>query len=261
MDNTLKVLLKEKIKLEPKFLCKKYHIEILKKLKEKVEGKCTKHGYIEEDSIEIYKITPGVIDIASLCGMIIYDVYFNAKLCNPVIGNIIKAHVKNTNRFGVLLEAKPVMDIIIAKNSINIQSEIDLETVKIDQELTIEIIGKKFELGDKRITIIGKVIKDVVLPVKKLSSATVLDENSDVEEDENAEIIEDEDEDAEIIEDEDEIIEEEEEPEDEEDAESIVGGVAITSGDFDIFDDEEGGEAENDEFWESDEGGEYDNDD
>jgi DNA-directed RNA polymerase subunit E'/Rpb7 len=246
MENTLKVLLKEKIKLEPKYLIKKYAIEILNRLKNKVEGKCSKHGYIKEESIEIYKITPGVIELSSLSGMIIYDVYFYAELCNPVIGNIVKGIVKNTNRFGILVESPPVMDIIIAKNSVNIQSEIDLEDVRIDQELTIEIMGKKFELNDKRITIIGRIVKDIK-PITKPSEIELDINNSDDEAEEEVEVDESEEEEE----------EEEIEVEAEEEEEESIGGSA----EFDIFDDSVEGDPQYEIFEDDQNEMEYENDD
>lgn len=249
-NNTLKVLLKDKIKLEPKYLTSKYYIEILKRLKEKLEGKCSKHGYIKTDSIEIHKILPGVIELSSLSGMTIYDIYFNAELCNPVIGNIVKGVVKNTNRFGILVESPPVMDIIIAKNSVNIQSDINLEDIKIDQELTIEIMGKKYELGDKRISVIGRVVKEAKIPEKAQSSSILLDVNS--EDDEVESFNEESNDDEESI---DESINEEEEEDIE--ADDVIDKEG---GEFDIFNDDDGG-GDDYEIFASEDEGEYENDD
>lgn len=54
-----------------------------------------------------------------------------------------------------------ILEIIIAKNSVNIQSDINLESLKIGDELKIELIGKKFELGEKKMLGIGRVVKDI----------------------------------------------------------------------------------------------------
>ena len=260
MDNTVHVLLKDRIKLEPRFLAKKYNLEVLKRLKDKVEGKCSKHGYIKENSIEIYKIAPGMIETASLNGIAIFEVYFYADICNPSIGSIVKGVVKNINRFGILIESPPILDIIVAKNSVNIQSEIDLEDIKIEQELLIEIIGKKYELGDKRISIVGRVIKDTV--VKKLPSAL----SPENEESEDEDIIAEPELDEEEAEAEEEVEAEEEEEieaeiEVEADAEaegSVAGGSA---NDFNIFNDEDEDGNEYEIFDSSDDGEDYENDD
>jgi DNA-directed RNA polymerase subunit E'/Rpb7 len=165
-----KTLLKERIKLEPRYLTSTFKDELLNRLKLKVEGICTKHGFISKNSIEIYKVAPGIVEIASLNGNVVYDVYFYGNVCNPLIGSIIKSvKVVNLNRFGILAEARfagdkyasSILEIIIAKNSVNIVSEIDLESIKIDDDINIEVVGKKFNIGDRKISIIGKIVKDV----------------------------------------------------------------------------------------------------
>lgn len=170
-----RVLCKESIKLEPKFINNAKN-ELEKKLKTKIEGICSKHGYIKHNSIQIHKIAPGCIELSTLAGNIIYDIYFYADICNPLLGTCLKSKITNINRFGILSEAGyihngeliTVLEIIIAKNSIHVQSEIDLDSLKIGDEIRIEIIGKKFELGEKKISAIGRAIKNI----KDLSTKT-----------------------------------------------------------------------------------------
>lgn len=164
-----RVLLHERIKLEPKYITVSFKDEVLNRLRQKVEGICSKHGYIRKNSIELHKVTPGVVEIASLNGSAVYDVYFHADVCNPLVGSVVRsAKVVNMNRFGILAEARipedryanSVLGIIIAKNSVNIVSEIDLEAVKVGDEVNVEIVGKKYNLGDKKISVIGRVVKE-----------------------------------------------------------------------------------------------------
>lgn len=168
MDIFNRVLCKECIKLEPKFINKGFKTELLSRLKKRVEGVCSKHGFVKHDSIEIYKISPGTIELVTLSGNVVYDVYFYADICNPLVGNVVNAIVSNVNRFGILANVGysydgkevNVLDIIIAKNSVKIQSEIDLNVIKIGDELKLEILGNKLELGEKKISSIGRVVKD-----------------------------------------------------------------------------------------------------
>lgn len=168
MDVFNKTLCRECIKLEPRSISKSFKTEILQRLRTKVEGLCSKHGYIKKDSVEIHKIAPGSVELISLCGNVVYDVYFHAEVCNPLLGSVVKANITNINRFGILAEAgyadngsyQSVIEIIIAKNSINIQSDVNLEELKIGQEIRVEIIGRKFELGEAKISAVGRVIKE-----------------------------------------------------------------------------------------------------
>jgi DNA-directed RNA polymerase subunit E'/Rpb7 len=226
-----KILCKENIKLEPKFISRAFAIEVKKRLINKVEGKCTKHGYIKHNSVEIYKLTPGVVELISLAGHVVYTAYFYADVCNPMLGNFVKATISNINRFGILAEAGyylenqyiSVLEIIIAKNSINIQSDVDLESLKIGDEVKVEIIGKKFELGETKMSAIGKIINEIVK-----NNPKKIDNNGDNDEEEEEAYEEKSDDDD------DEEDEENENENDDDDDDEKQGG-----GSEDFFDDEE----------------------
>lgn len=169
-DIFVRVLLNEKIKLEPSFINKGFRDELVRRLKKKVEGVCSRHGYIKRGSIEIYKIAPGVVDVTSLNGYLIFNIHFYADICNPTLGCVVKCKVSNINKFGILAESgyhddekneyMNVLEMFIAKNSVNIASDVDLESIQIGQELFVEILGKKYELNDKKVTTIGRVVVD-----------------------------------------------------------------------------------------------------
>lgn len=164
-----RTLLNDHIKIHPKLIGKNTPTVTLEKLREKLEGKCSKHGYIKKDSIEIYKVSPGRIELVGLNGYAQYSIYFYAEVCNPLVGSIVKCTVANINKFGILAEAGfysnsefiNVLEIIIAKNSVNIVSDIDLEKIQIGDEIIVEILGKKYELESTKISIVGRVIKDI----------------------------------------------------------------------------------------------------
>lgn len=210
-DIFMKVLINEKVKLEPRYLNRNYKNELIKRLNEKLAGKCTRHGYIKKNSIEIYKITPGMIEMISLNGTVNYDIYFHAEVCNPMLGTMLNVKVINTNKFGILAESGytddetneflNIIEIIIAKNSVSIVSDTDLDNISKGDELKIEVIGKKYELNDKQIKIFGKIVVDT-----KKKTIIKNDQDDLVEDDEEEEFIDDidvevEDEEAEDIED------------------------------------------------------------
>jgi hypothetical protein len=103
------------------------------------------------------------------------------------------------NRFGILAEVRiaedhystSVLEIIIAKNSVSIVSDIDLDKIKIGDEVNIEVVGKKFNLGDKKISVIGKIVKEIKLEPVYLTKAKDDAESSD---EDVAEVVDDVDE-------------------------------------------------------------------
>lgn len=186
MDNIFyRVLLNDRVKVEPRYLSKDYRSHVQMKLKDVMEGKCTKHGYIKDGSIELYKVAPGNIELIGLNGDIIFDVYYYADVCNPLIGNVVKAVVSNVNKFGVLADVNGILEIVIAKNSVNIVHDtgVDLDNIKIGDEIFVEVIGKKFELYDKKISIVGKVVSSATQSTTK-PSRKVIKEDKEKEDDE-----------------------------------------------------------------------------
>jgi DNA-directed RNA polymerase subunit E'/Rpb7 len=171
-------LLQDKIKIPAKYLSKNRIEYILQKLKQN-ENKCSKHGFIKENSINISEISLGNIDYTGFQGSVIYNVKYKAKVCNPLIGSIINAHVDNINQFGLLCCVKNensnnnILEIIIPKKSINIRSDIDLDQFTIGDNITINLLGKKFHINDKSISGIGTVIQ-------KKSSVVKLDTNNSI---------------------------------------------------------------------------------
>jgi len=157
-DVYIRSLLVENIKLPANKINKQYKEVVLQELKSKVEGKCTKHGYIKQNSVEISSMQAGVVEMASLNGNMVFTVKFYADVCNPVVGSVVKCTVTNINNFGILAEVKPILEVIIAKNSVGIKSEVNLDEVQINDQVYVEVVGKKFELGDTRISIIGRII-------------------------------------------------------------------------------------------------------
>ena len=156
----------DKVKLTPKMVNNNVLSNILKVLKMKNEGKCSKHGYIKKNSIEIIHKSIGKVEMQSLHGYVIYDVHFRACVCNPVIGNYLECVVKKINNFGILCTSQihdnntmiDVLDIIIPKHSSSIQSNVNLHDITVNMNVIIEIVGKKYQLNKSTISVVGKII-------------------------------------------------------------------------------------------------------
>lgn len=241
----VKSLLTDKVKVSPKYLGNGTQNILLKHIQIKFEGKCSHHGYIRPGSISIYKYSMGKVVAVSLNGDISYNVQFYADVCNPSPGSVLKAKVVNTNKFGILAECSisykgnnvPVLEVIVLKNTGELPPDIDIESIKTNDMILIEVQGKKHTLNDKKISVVGKIVSN-----KNGNTKLEGEETDDAEEmnDEDDDIVpvgtDDDDEsedksDAEETEDEEEEPAEEEEEEEEEDEEEF----ASDGGDDDGF--------------------------
>jgi hypothetical protein len=152
------------IQLTPKELNKNFEQTILNKLKKNLENICSKHGYIKNNSIKIIRRSAGYFKEYHFNGYIAYDLACIAEICNPPQDSIIKCRVKAKNSLGVMAEGiyddNVVLDITVPKITSGIQSEINIESLNIGDEINVQVCGKKIMLYDTKISIIGKAIKD-----------------------------------------------------------------------------------------------------
>ena len=198
--------------LTPSEITKDFDSTILTKLKLNYENICSKYGYIKKDTIKIIKRSVGQLKKEHFNANMYFDIICIAEICNPAQGSIIKCKVKAKNSLGVLAEGYydniPILQIIIPKISAGIQSEINIDTIAIDDEIKIEVCGKKFSLFDKHISIIGRAIKSKPEFIKTaIPDATDDDDNETTENpDEIEEIYNESDKEEEEDDDDDEIV-------------------------------------------------------
>jgi len=232
--------------LTPNELNNNFENVILEKLKSTLENSCSKHGYIKKDSIKIIKRSTGYIKESHLNGNIAYDLCCIAEICNPIQDSVIKCVVKAKNNLGLraigMHEDMAILEVIIPKITSGIQSEINIDDVKIGDSVNVLVCGKKFTLYDKMISIVGKILKDKdeeIVVSDKEDDASSIDDDNDDDAHEGLDIID-------IDNEYDDIIEVEE---DDEEDNGSVKKINIKTKDKNGFDDEE----EEDELSEEDE--------
>lgn len=195
----------DNIKIHPKYIGKDIEKNVLRELKQRKEGICSDHGYIKKNSIRIIKISSGKVEMSTFHGYMNFMVKYSAMVCNPVKGNIVNAVVVNMNNFGILCSSfitedngskTPILEIIIPKHSLTIQSDVDLKnSVKINNEVKVQIVGKKYQLYNKKISIIGKIVKSNNVNVKLDDNIDLTQNIDDDEDDLELDISDDEEED------------------------------------------------------------------
>ena len=122
----------------------------------KIEGKCITEGYIKPNTIKIISYSSGLVDGSN----IIFDVVLECFVCYPTEGMIINCIIKNITKAGIraqtIEEPSPVIIFLAKEHHKNIKSFIDL---KPEDNIQIKVIGQRYELNDKYISIIGELIE------------------------------------------------------------------------------------------------------
>lgn len=155
---------KTQVQLKPNELDARMEEHILYKLQQQYEGICSRHGFVKPGSLKIVERSLGHLVKAHFNGHVRFELTVVAECCNPIEGMVVQATVKNKNQMGILAESLvmienawvPVLDIIIPKRTAGISSQIPLDTLSVGDTIQVEVLGKRFQLNDKKISIIGR---------------------------------------------------------------------------------------------------------
>ena len=240
-----KSLITRSVKLDINFIGKNIITTLLQKIKDEYEGKCVVEGYIQPGSCVIKGYSSGLLK----SNYVIYEVIFECLSCFPVQGMLIECVAINITKAGIRAEINtdkkpsPAVVFITRDHNYNID---EFSKIKEGDIFMARVIGQRFELNDKFVSIIAKLIsktkevyntqikkkpihlntsvskKDIldklvsVIPKVSIMPTNIEKETGDEEEDEKKDegeedVEEDNDDDDEEEEEEEEVEEEEEE--------------------------------------------------
>ena len=124
------------------------------KIKEKIEGKCIKEGYIKENSLRIITYSSGTLNNENVN----FTVMLECQVCNPVEDMVIKnCIVKNVSKGGIRaqLNTKKKSPFIIFIHRDHEYENDNFSMVKENDIIKARVIGTRFELNDPFISIIA----------------------------------------------------------------------------------------------------------
>jgi DNA-directed RNA polymerase subunit E'/Rpb7 len=128
---------------------------INKKIHDNYEGKCLVEGFIEKNSTKIVSHSSGLIQRGT---NITFVVVFECNVCFPVEGTLISCIAKNITKAGIRAESSDEMPspivVFIARDH-HYNSE-QFNEIKEGDKFTARVIGQRFELNDKYVSIIAE---------------------------------------------------------------------------------------------------------
>ena len=152
-------LLTRKIVLPITFIGKNIDEVIEEYIHNNFEGKCVVEGFIKPNSCKIIRYSSGTIERGN---NIVFEVVFECDVCFPVEGINISCVVKNVVKAGVRAESStdvpsPFIVFVAKDHHFNIQKFNDIQVGDI---INVRVIGQRFELNDKYVSIIGELVKE-----------------------------------------------------------------------------------------------------
>ena len=150
---------------------------IEKNISANYEGKCIVEGFIKPGSSKIITYSSGLIQRGI---NISFEVVFECEICFPVEGMLLHCIAKNITKAGIRAESadenpSPIVVFIAKDHHYNVGY---FSEIKEGDKFTASVIGQRFELNDKYISIIANLKKPKIEkePKKYSKPKIVIDE-------------------------------------------------------------------------------------
>tara|TARA_B100000902_G_scaffold370900_1_gene396412 strand:- start:1226 stop:1765 length:540 start_codon:yes stop_codon:yes gene_type:complete len=121
-----------------------------------IEGRCVVEGYVKPNTTKVISYSSGTIN----GDMVVFEVVFECEVSLPVEGMQISCVAKNITKAGIRAEAdeepNPIV-VFIARDHHHTMPYFS-EVVEEDR-IDIRVIGQRFELNDKYISVIAELIE------------------------------------------------------------------------------------------------------
>lgn len=158
------VMINRKIILEIAFIGDTLKSTLENVVKSQIEGLCINEGFVKPDSVRLLSYSSGILFGSN----VMFETVFECKVCCPVEGLLIECVTKNVTKAGIRAETndEPSPVVIFISRDHNYTSSY-FNNVKEDETITVRVIGQRYELNDKYISIIAEIIEPPEEKLKK----------------------------------------------------------------------------------------------
>lgn len=128
-----------------------------KELKERYEGKCIREGYVRPNTIKIIQFSSGICRGND----VVFDVLYQAFICYPMEGTKIVIEITNVTKAGIRGKSRDALspiDVFVARDH-HVNDE-NFNTLQIGNEVYVEIIGHRYEINDRTISVIAELLSE-----------------------------------------------------------------------------------------------------
>jgi DNA-directed RNA polymerase subunit E'/Rpb7 len=154
MDHT--ALFEEQVPLTPKDLrneIKSIDSLLEQKLQAKLEGRCSRHGYVLPGSIQILSRSMGIVEKGRFTGSVLFHVQAEGQVLNPPDGLVLEGEVVRKNKMGVYVNYKDAIRVIVPRDP-NIGND-EFEEISVGDTIKVEVKKSRFQVNDEYILSVG----------------------------------------------------------------------------------------------------------
>lgn len=149
-------IFEERIPLTPKDLRKDLdNIDaiLLEKLSGRLENKCSRHGFVKPDTMQILSRSMGYIENGRFTGDVVYHIQAQGKVYNPPTGFLLEGIVIRKNKMGMYVSFEDAIRIILPRD-LHLKNE-EFEEADIGSLVRVEIQKSRFQVNDPYILSVG----------------------------------------------------------------------------------------------------------
>jgi len=150
---------------------------LLKKVKAKLENKCSRYGFVLPGTITMLSRSLGKASSGRFVADYLYQIQVQGKVINPPDGTVLNALVIRKNKMGIYLNYKDALRIIIPRD-LHI-GDSKFEAVQIGDTVSVEIKKSRFQINDETILSVGIYLSNVKASAVADNVSTVEEESGD----------------------------------------------------------------------------------
>ena len=141
------------------------------RLRSSVEGICIAQGYVKPGSVLVLTYSSGV----ATGSIVTFDVSYQCLICRPVEGMLIRGCVvKNITKAGIRAVTKENPSPVVVYISRDHQRESDaFDTIKEGDLITARVVGQRYELQDKSISVVALLADQPTKPTVRLGAQRI----------------------------------------------------------------------------------------
>jgi len=185
-------LFEEKIPITPRDLSRgsvKIEGLLSDKLSQKLEGRCSLHGYVIPGTMKLLSRSVGYIEKGRNTGDIVYHIQAEGNVIYPPDGTILQGEILRKNKMGMFVNYKDAIHVILPRD-LHIGNE-EFDSLQIGEVVKVEIKKSRFQVNDEYILSVGVYLgKTIAAPAVQQPMANAVaetDENNEEEQEEEEE--------------------------------------------------------------------------
>jgi DNA-directed RNA polymerase subunit E'/Rpb7 len=185
-------LFEEKIPITPRDLSRgsvKIEGLLSDKLSQKLEGRCSLHGYVIPGTMKLLSRSVGYMEKGRNTGDIVYHIQAEGNVIYPPDGTILQGEILRKNKMGMFVNYKDAIHVILPRD-LHIGNE-EFDSLQIGEVVKVEIKKSRFQVNDEYILSVGVYLgKTIAAPAATVQQPVAESEENneeDLEEEESKE--------------------------------------------------------------------------